>query len=349
MTTPTTTPPTPTLQPIGELLARIALAPQQTHKALTLWPLLLREDAPVSHEAGYVLLARALEDGTVQIDEVSEGGSVPHVRVTNRGVQDVLFLFGEEIRGAKQNRIANASFLVPAHSELVIDVSCVEQGRWGRRGRGGFGSSGEVVSHQMRAKMAYKVAESRRRGGRFEADQMEVWHDVGERLAHAHTASATDSYEDYIRSRQSDLSDMLAAFRPLERQVGFVAVAGGEVVGLEAIGRAEIFAERFEGLVRSYAVDAIDAALGRRERERALPRYDSPETFLAALGRAPVERGPLSAWAMTSASRAKASPAAPWSRARSSTSRRSPRSRRPQLPMWDDSLSVPLAGYTDQR
>jgi len=48
--------------------------------------------------------------------------------------------------------------------------------------------------------------------------------------------------------------------------------------------------------VRSYAIDAIDAALGRREQEperkRALPGHDSPEAFLAALGRAPVERGP---------------------------------------------------------
>jgi len=294
MTTHPTTPSAPTLQPIAELLARIALAPQQTHKSLTLWPLLLTEDAPVPDERGYVLLAHALEAGTVQIDEVSEDGSVLHVRVTNRGAQDVLFLFGEEIRGAKQNRIANASFLVPAQSELVIDVSCVERGRWRRQGRGGFGSSGEVVSNRMRQRMSYRVADSRRRGGRFEADQSEVWHDIGERLAHAGTASATDSYEDYIRSRESDLSEMLAAFRPLERQVAFVAVAGGEVIGLEAIGRPEIYADRFEGLVRSYAVDAIDAALGRRDpgRERTLPRHDSPEAFLAALGRALVERGP---------------------------------------------------------
>ena len=139
-------------------------------------------------------------------------------------------------------------------------------------------------------KMARRVAESRRRGGRFEADQREVWHDVGERLAYAHTASATDSYEDYVRSRRADLSDMLAAFRPLERQVGFVAVAGDEIAGLEAIGRPEVFTDQFEGLVRSYAVDAIDAALGARERECALPRHDSPEAFLAALARAPAQR-----------------------------------------------------------
>jgi hypothetical protein len=290
MTIPETNPPTPTCQPIAELLARLALAPRQAHKALTLWPLILREDA--IEERDYVPLARALEDGSLAIDEVDAGGSVPHVRVTNRGARDVLFLFGEEIRGAKQNRIANASFLVPAQSERVIDVSCVEQGRWGRRSRAGFAASGEVVSSLMRRKMARKVAASRRRGAGFAADQLEVWQAVGERLAHSRTASATDSYEDYIESRRADLGDLLGAFRPLPRQVGFVAVHGEDVLGLEVIGLAAVFADRFEGLVRSYAIDAIDAALGERDRERPLFGHASPEAFLAALGRAPVERGP---------------------------------------------------------
>ena len=292
MTIPVTTPPAPKLPPIAELLARLALAPRQTHKGLTLWPLVLREDALAFDGPVYVPLSRALEDGTLQIDELDKGGSVPLVRVSNRGVHDVLFLFGEEIRGAKQNRIANASFLVPARSELVIDVSCVEQGRWGRRGRDGFAGTGEVVSHVMRKKMAFRVAASRRRGGRFEADQLEVWQDIGARLAQTHTASATDSYEDYVRSRRADLNDMLAAFRPLERQVGFVAVAGDAIVGLEAIGRPEVFADQFEGLVRAYAIDAIDPAPGRRDREERAPGSDSPEAFLAALGRAPALRGP---------------------------------------------------------
>jgi hypothetical protein len=291
MSTPNSTSQAASVSPIAELLGRIALAPQQTHKSLTLWPLVLREeDTAALDEAGYVPLARALEDGSVQVDELDERGSVPLVRVTNRGARDVLFLFGEEIRGAKQNRIANASFLVPALSELVIDVSCVEQGRWGRRGRVGFASSGEVVSQLMRKKMALRVAQSRSRGGRFDANQSEVWQEIGDRLSQSRTASATDSYEDYVTSRRAELSDLLAAFRPLERQVGFLAVAGGAVVGLEAIGRPEVFAAQFEGLVRSYAVDAIDTPRG--ERKPAAPRAESPEAFLAALGRAPARRSP---------------------------------------------------------
>ena len=311
----------PTLQPIADLLAQLALAPSQTHKSLTLWPLLSSEEAAVSDGPGYVLLARALEDGTVQIDEVSEGGSVPNVRVTNRGAQDVLFLFGEEIRGAKQNRIANASFLVAAQSELVIDVSCVERGRWGRRGRGGFGASGEVVSNLMRKKMAHKVAESRapwwklrrrpaggvarrRRAAGLRADG------VGDGLVRGLHPFASERPERPARG--------LPSARASGRIRGDLPAARSSAS--KSIGRPEVFADRFEGLVRSYAVDAIDAALGQRERERALPRYDSPEAFLAALGSRAGRARALSRRGRRPPHRGRGHrAAAPWSRIRSST------------------------------
>ena len=316
MTSQAAPPPVPALPPVAALLARLALAPRQTHKALTLWPLVLREETPACDGPGYVSLSRALEDGTLQIDEVGEGGSVPLVRVTNRGGEDVLFLFGEEIRGAKQNRIANASFLVPARSELVIDVSCVEQGRWARRGGGGFASTGEIVSHRMRMKMARRVAESRRRGARFQANQREVWQDIGERLAYAHTASATDSYEDYVRSRRADLSDMLAAFRPLERQVGFVAVAGDadrRPRGDRAAGGVHRPVRGAGALVRGRC-DRCGAGRARAGGRPAPPRFAR-----GLPGRArssPAQRARSSAWETTSGSRARAWRAAPWSRAR---------------------------------
>ncbi len=48
----------------------------------------------------------------------------------------ILILDGEELVGAKQNRIVNTTILVVALSTLVIPVSCVEQGRWSYRERG---------------------------------------------------------------------------------------------------------------------------------------------------------------------------------------------------------------------
>jgi hypothetical protein len=262
----------------------------QSYKALGLWPLIRTLGAePVGLE--YVCLGDALEDGFVGIDEVSDDGSVPSVRVDNRSKTAVLVIFGEEIRGAKQNRVANASFLLPAQQVVDIDVSCVEQGRWGRRQRAGsrsagFEESADLISSVVRRKMARKVASSRGSRGRFDADQGEVWHNVTECLRSSGAASDTMAYADYVGSRAHDLEDYTKAFHSVEGQVGFVASIGGEVVGIEAIGNAKVFARVFPKLVRAYAIDAIDSERLREERTRL--RFEAPESFLDAVGAAPI-------------------------------------------------------------
>ena len=142
---------------IRDFLHHTHLGARQSYKALGLWPLIrTRGDTP--HEAkdlDYVSLADALEDGFVGVDEVSDDGSVPTVRVDNRAETRVLVIFGEEIRGAKQNRVANATFLLPARQVVDIDVSCVEQGRWGRHPRAGarsegFEESADLISSVVR-------------------------------------------------------------------------------------------------------------------------------------------------------------------------------------------------------
>lgn len=71
----------------------------------------------------------------MRITEVDEEGSVPDLRVANLGDLPLVLLDGEQLAGAKQNRILNTSVLVEAHSELTIAVSCVERGRWGYQAR----------------------------------------------------------------------------------------------------------------------------------------------------------------------------------------------------------------------
>lgn len=286
-----TSPSMPTGPAISSFLGRVSLAPRQSYKSLTLWPLVLRADAGESMAPPYTSLAEAFEAGTLRVDEISESGTVPHVRVTNEGATAVLVLFGEELRGAKQNRIANASFLVPPKSELVIDVSCVEAGRWSRRRSGGFRAAGDMVSTSMRRKMAFRVKESRDVGRGFAADQMEVWDEVAARLAHSGSRSTTTAYADYVGSRESDVGSFSSAFHPLAGQVGFVAAIGDAVMGLEAVGRPDLFERVFPMLVRGYAIDAVDEQLVRdRDRERpAAGAFDAPEPFLIALGSAHAE------------------------------------------------------------
>jgi hypothetical protein len=279
--------------PLSDFLSHVHLAPRQAHKSLTLWPLVTDDGGASAAGPAYVALGTALAKGDVLVDEVDESGSVPNVRVTNKGDVAVLFLFGEEIRGAKQNRVANASFLVPGKSDVVLDVSCVEAGRWNRPSGARFEGSDGLLSASLRRPMAQQVTQSRARGERFHADQGEVWHQISERIQLTGTASGTEAYADYRDSRSTDLDELTKAFHPLEGQVGFVACIGEEVAGLEAIGRPEVFAADFPALVRAYAIDAVDAALVRKleNRPERRARFNAPEPFLAALAGAPVMRG----------------------------------------------------------
>ena len=96
-------------------------------------------------QLSYVLSDEALAQGSVQVTEISEGGSVPELLVQNSGEYPVLFIEGEELIGARQNRVLNTSVLIGAGTTIRIPVSCVEQGRWSYRSRK-FGSGGTSSS-----------------------------------------------------------------------------------------------------------------------------------------------------------------------------------------------------------
>ena len=96
-----------------------------------MFPLVSR-DAAQRRVPDYRTLDEGLKVGGVEITEVSEQGSVPELRVVNRGLHPILIVDGEELIGAKQNRVVNLTILVAPQSKLTIPVSCVEAGRWRR-------------------------------------------------------------------------------------------------------------------------------------------------------------------------------------------------------------------------
>ena len=111
---------------IASALDTLSIGTPQHFRHLTVFPLV----HPTPRAPFYLTLDEALAQGTVQVTEVSKGGHVPELLLINRGDRPVLLIDGEELVGAKQNRVLNLTILATPHSELVIPVSCVEQGRW---------------------------------------------------------------------------------------------------------------------------------------------------------------------------------------------------------------------------
>ena len=82
----------------------------------------------------------------------------------------MLIFDGEELIGAKQNRIVNTTLLIGV-GESVLPVSCVEHGRWSHRA-GAF-SSGDWASHpelrkqkQVHVRESLELVDARPRGSR---------------------------------------------------------------------------------------------------------------------------------------------------------------------------------------
>ncbi len=78
-------------------------------------------------EPGYTTLDDALAQGCAEITEVSDQGRVPELRFLNTGDKPILLLDGEELVGAKQNRVLNLTILAPADDAIMIPVTCVEK------------------------------------------------------------------------------------------------------------------------------------------------------------------------------------------------------------------------------
>jgi hypothetical protein len=108
-------------------------------------------------EIKYSTLTESINNGSVKITEIDESGSVPTLNITNNGELPVLLFDGEELKGAKQNRVLNTTILIPEHSEHEIPVSCTEQGRWDYT-TDHFEDSGTVTSYGIRRSKSASVS-----------------------------------------------------------------------------------------------------------------------------------------------------------------------------------------------
>lgn len=117
------------LLPHAALLKRLEIGQPSRYDGLAMFPLV----GGKSGAADYETLDEALTHGTLRVREVSRQGSVPELKVDNRGERPVLVLDGEELVGAKQNRVVNLTVLIPALTTVKVPVSCVEMGRWSYR------------------------------------------------------------------------------------------------------------------------------------------------------------------------------------------------------------------------
>lgn len=247
------------MEHVKSTLAELKLAEPTTHEGLAVFPLTSGRASTLS----YILLEEGLRQELATIREVSEGGNVPELTVENRADIPLLIVDGEELVGAKQNRVANLTMLIPAAKTTDIPVSCVEAGRWSYNRRD-FGVSDRLQNARGRAEKLQDVRASIRTSGRRMSDQRRVWSSIDEEAAALEAPSPTAAMSALFERHADALDEHVEVLEARPGQVGAIFAMGGRRFGLDLFDNPSTLAAFFPKLIRSYAVDTLRRG-GRRD------------------------------------------------------------------------------------
>jgi hypothetical protein len=228
------------------------LAPQQ---AGSLQVFGLQHD--FAHGPDYQTLDEALAAGTLSVTEISDAGRVSTLQVANKSGFRVLLVAGEQLVGAKQNRVLNTSLMVEPEAEIPVPVSCVEARRWAYQSRA-FISSGSASHSRLRAKMTQQVSHCYDVGGYAGSDQHAVWAEVSEKLermgSHSDSCALEQTYSDYRARLDQEFSHLQVP----EGCQGVAFALNGKIVGVDLFDRHETLTKLWPKLLRSYSIDAME-------------------------------------------------------------------------------------------
>jgi len=240
---------------INTLLDRLQFGRPIHVENLTVVPLLKGADWD-SEATEYLTLDEGLASGQAKLREVGFDGMQSALELENLADKPVLILDGEELSGAKQNRVPNSTILAPARSTIRVPVSCVEAGRWSYESKE-LKSSGHAHFHSGRAAKLASVVLFRELSGRVQADQRRIWDDIEVLSEELHASSVTAAMSEMLDQRQDALDRYRSEIRSVPDQVGAVFAIGGRIEGFEIFDRPTTLFSLFDKLIESYAVGAL--------------------------------------------------------------------------------------------
>ena len=214
--------------------------------ALTVFPIWAEVVHPVSYSLDHTL---------AQVGERPDGPNVGSLAVLNTGGVPLLLLEGQLLEGGLQHRMVARSTLLAPGQQFMLDVVCVEHGRW--QGAAGHAARGRRVSNSVRS------------GLRAPDAQNEVWRRV-RRYEAERGPTATESYVDHVERADAAVRRLVRGLRPFPGQVGVLVGLAGQPLAAEIFDTPRMLAREFDEIVRAAAMDAVDLppveTPGRRAR-----------------------------------------------------------------------------------
>jgi hypothetical protein len=212
-------------------------------------------------------------------DSTLSGDSVNQLLLRNDSDRHLYLMAGEVIKGARQDRIIGNDTVIKPHSGwVVMDVFCVESGRWSYEGSK-FEGTGKVGHSTLR----YVAQKGKEQG--------EVWDEVAAKRAdlgksagitelpgeESGTMEAAYSSEEV----QAMVKPYIAALIDLPKLephiLGVVVCYGNRMLATDIFGSETLFAKLYAQLLESYAMDVA----GKDAPKKQLTTKDIEKKLLA--------------------------------------------------------------------
>jgi hypothetical protein len=190
-----------------------------------------------------ITLDEAYRRGVINIAEY-DSGVVSKIRINSYSDSYIFIMAGEIISGGMQTRTMVKDILLPPRAKnIVVDVYCIEEGRW-EAGRKEFTPAEPMLDSDIRKKVLR------------EDGQDTIWSGIREHEKEAGSYSETHDLLEVYKNRGEDIRVKSEISRIVRRlpgnSIGMVAVKNGRILGIEAFYSHNMFEKQFHKLFRSY-------------------------------------------------------------------------------------------------
>ncbi len=207
----------------------------------------------------------------VKLAELDQA-SVGTVQIQNDTASKVILFEGTLLEGGWQHRALTRTVLVNANGVTDLPVVCVEQGRWGGT------HVQRVGNRQAPAKVRSAMRGLAKNGSKFNqafADQGRVWDEVSKYAMANDAHNGTQSYVEMRDQLDAEMAKLdLEPVTPIYGQRGVIVAIDGYPVALELFDHPDTLAERLQGILDGFQVDAMAKPFretpGQRARDFAM-------------------------------------------------------------------------------
>jgi hypothetical protein len=220
------------------------------------------------------------------------GDSVNQLLLRNDSDKHLYLMAGEMLKGARQDRIVAKDTVIKPHSGwVVMDVFCVEHGRWSYEGAE-FKDSGKLGHSTLRY-----VAQGTKEQGK-------VWNEVAEKRGDlAKSAGITLPGEETGTMEEAYSSEKIQALiKPYlsslanpasegKHVLGVVACYGEELLATDIFGSETLFAKLYPKLLESYAMDVAGKGKPKGKLSTEQVRDIIEKLIAEGVGEASSEKG----------------------------------------------------------